>query len=561
VSPQFDIVVIGGGIHGVGVAQAAAAAGYSVLLIERDAIAAHTSRRSSKLIHGGLRYLETAQFGLVRESLRERATLLRIAPHLVRLVPFYIPVYVSTRRRPWQIRAGLSLYALLGSLGVDNRFITVPRGQWNFLDGLRTEGLEAVFRYYDAQTDDALLAEAVWRSAQALGAERACPAEFLGAERADDGYSIRYLADGEEQTCSAGALVNATGAWANETLKHISPAPPPQAVELVQGTHIVLPSTVAQGIYYVEAPTDRRAVFVMPWQDKTLVGTTETAYHGDPAPWRRSRRKLTICARPIAITSAGGQMRCWKAGPDCAYCHRERVRIFTAGARRCCIAHRNTRGSSASTAANSPVTAPPGNEWWRHSRSFCLHAIRVPTPRFKCWPIEHARHDLNCANCLFANRRRTVACQPRTDVSRIPTFVSKEERMNIFVGNLAANVSQEDLRRLFAGFGTIVKTLVKKNTSSGRTLGYGHVHMEPESAAREAIEALHYAPLRGRLIRVRECVERGRLERRKARMHWTGLERRRLERRTSGRSYPEMPVEVLNAELNRASAQWSNKGR
>jgi|GEM_PF-756978 RNA recognition motif-containing protein len=133
--------------------------------------------------------------------------------------------------------------------------------------------------------------------------------------------------------------------------------------------------------------------------------------------------------------------------------------------------------------------------------------------------------------------------------------------MNIFVGNLAANVSQEDLRRLFAGFGTIVKTLVNKNTSSGRTLGYGHVHMEPESAAREAIEALHYAPLRGRLIRVRECVERGRLERRKARMHWTGLERRRLERRTSGRSYPEMPVEVLNAELNRASAQWSNKGR
>jgi glycerol-3-phosphate dehydrogenase len=283
VSRQFDMVVIGGGIHGVGAAQAAAAAGYSVLLIERDAIAAHTSRRSSKLIHGGLRYLESAQFGLVRESLRERATLLRIAPHLVRLVPFYIPVYASTRRQPWQIRAGLTLYALLGSLGVDNRFITVPRRQWEFLDGLRTEGLLTVFRYYDAQTDDAALTQAVQRSAQRLGAELACPAQFLGAERSSEGYTVRYVADGQEQTCGAGALVNAAGAWANEVLTHIVPAPTPQAVELVQGTHVVLPGSVAQGIYYVEAPTDRRAVFVMPWHDKTLVGTTETAYHGDPA--------------------------------------------------------------------------------------------------------------------------------------------------------------------------------------------------------------------------------------------------------------------------------------
>lgn len=282
-SRQFDIAVVGGGIHGVGVAQAAAAAGYSVLLMERDAIAAHTSRHSSKLVHGGLRYLETAQFGLVRESLRERATLLRIAPHLVRLVPFYLPVYASTSRRPWQIRAGLALYALLGRLGVDNRFITVPRRQWGFLDGLRTEGLLEVFRYYDAQTDDAQLAEAVWRSAQALGAERACPAEFVAAERVPEGYSIRYRANGEEQSCRAGALVNAAGPWANEVMKRLTPTPPAQTIELVQGAHILLPATIAQGIYYVEAPSDRRAVFVMPWQGKTLVGTTETAFRGDPA--------------------------------------------------------------------------------------------------------------------------------------------------------------------------------------------------------------------------------------------------------------------------------------
>jgi len=280
---QFDIVVIGGGIHGVGVVQAAAAAGYSALLIERDGIAAHTSRRSSKLIHGGLRYLETAQLGLVRESLRERATLLRIAPHLVRLVPFHIPVYASTSRRPWQIRAGLALYGLLGGLGPENRFITVPRAQWSFLDDLRTEGLETVFRYHDAQTDDAILAKAVLRSAQRFGAELLCPADFLGAERADDGYVVRYRAEGVEKTCRAGALVNAAGAWANDVLTRITPAPPPHPAELVQGAHIVLPGELMQGIYYVEAPSDKRAVFVMPWQGKTLVGTTETAFQGDPA--------------------------------------------------------------------------------------------------------------------------------------------------------------------------------------------------------------------------------------------------------------------------------------
>jgi glycerol-3-phosphate dehydrogenase len=123
----------------------------------------------------------------------------------------------------------------------------------------------------------------VLRSARKLGAELACPAEFLGAERRADAYLVRYRANGDEQTCEAAALVNAAGAWANEVLTRIAPAAAPQAVELVQGTHIVLPGSVAQGIYYVEAPTDRRAVFVMPWHDKTLVGTTETAYHGDPA--------------------------------------------------------------------------------------------------------------------------------------------------------------------------------------------------------------------------------------------------------------------------------------
>jgi glycerol-3-phosphate dehydrogenase len=285
-TPVYDVVVIGGGIHGVGVAQAAAAAGHSALLLERQALAGGTSSRSSKLIHGGLRYLESAQFGLVRESLREREILLRNAPGLVRRVPFYIPVYSSTRRPPWMVRAGLLLYALLGGLSRNARYESVPRARWDSLDGLDTRGLRAVFRYEDAQTDDTRLTQAVMRSAQALGAELRCPANFLSAVHDTDGWLVHYLAGNGEASCRARTLVNAAGPWVNAVLDRIAPRPPMLTVELIQGAHILIEGETRHGIYYVEAPSDGRAVFVMPWQGQTLVGTTETVFNGDPGSVR-----------------------------------------------------------------------------------------------------------------------------------------------------------------------------------------------------------------------------------------------------------------------------------
>lgn len=293
--PDFDVCVIGGGIHGVGVAQAAAAAGHSVLLLEKSALAAGTSRASSKLIHGGLRYLETFEFGLVRESLRERRRLLHNAPHLVRRVPFHIPVYGSsaghaaTRRSAWQIRAGLSLYALLGGI-FENSFRRLPRARWEQLDGLRADGLRCVFRYWDAQTDDAMLTAAVMRSAESLGAQWIAPAELLDAEISDEGVRIHYeigndgvdLARGEERSATARVLVNAAGPWIQEVNSRITPTPPPVDVELVQGAHIVVDAPLQAGVYYAEAPRDGRAVFFMPWYGQTLIGTTETPYTGDP---------------------------------------------------------------------------------------------------------------------------------------------------------------------------------------------------------------------------------------------------------------------------------------
>lgn len=279
---RLDVVVVGGGIHGVGVAQAAAAAGHAVLLLEKRALAAGTSSKSSKLIHGGLRYLESAQFRLVHESLAERQIMLSIAPDLVRLVPFYLPVYRSTRRRPWQLRIGLSLYALLGRFDRAMRFGSVPRREWDGLDGLVTRDLSAVLRYFDAHTDDALLTRAVMRSAQSLGAELALPAELFAAELRDDSTIVRFTHDGRQVECEAAVLVNAAGPWATEVADRITPRVPVPPVELVQGTHIVVPGEPQRGIYYVESPRDGRAIFVMPWHGKTLAGTTETRFRGDP---------------------------------------------------------------------------------------------------------------------------------------------------------------------------------------------------------------------------------------------------------------------------------------
>jgi len=278
----YDLVVIGGGIHGAGVAQAAAAQGFSVLVLEQSALAAGTSSRSSKLIHGGLRYLENAQFNLVRECLHERSLLLKNAPELVELKPFYIPIYSETSRAAWQIRAGLALYSTLGGLSDDTRFKIIHKNDWNNLDGLDREDLQKVFRYYDAQTDDRLLTEAVMRSAQSLGAELEMPARLVSAERKQEGYLVQYQKGEQQIECQAQLLINAAGPWVNDVLDKITPQVSKLDIDLIQGAHIILEGSVTQGIYYLEAPEDKRAVFVMPWYGKLMVGTTESFYHGNP---------------------------------------------------------------------------------------------------------------------------------------------------------------------------------------------------------------------------------------------------------------------------------------
>lgn len=289
---DFDLVVVGAGIHGAGVAQAGAAAGLSVLLLEERSIAAGTSSRSSKLIHGGLRYLESGQFGLVRESLAERKLLLEIAPHLVRLVDFHLPVYRHTSRRPWQLRAGLALYSLLGGLGENTRFHSVPRGEWDSLDGLVRDDLQKVLRYRDGQTDDAALTRAVVQSAIELGCELRTPARWLSAQRDVDSYTVHWSEGSKVRECSCASLVIAGGPWTSGMHTRCTPVGTAPDVELIGGAHLELEGQLTRGIYYVEAPQDRRAVLIMPWHGHTLVGTTET-------PWTKPPEAIEPCEAEV----------------------------------------------------------------------------------------------------------------------------------------------------------------------------------------------------------------------------------------------------------------------
>jgi len=270
-----DVLVIGAGINGAAVARELARAGRRVIVAERSAPAAGTSGRSSKLIHGGLRYLEHGDFALVRESLAARRALLRDAPHLVRRTPFHIPVYADSRRGAWKLRAGLALYALCAGLGRADRFESLPREAWPLADGLEPRGLRAVLRYHDAQTDDAALTRWVLDDALAHGATLRCPWEVTVIALEPDGVRISGAGSAGPATLSVRCVVNAAGPWVARVAARVAPSLPPLAVDLVKGSHIELAPRPLAGVYYLESPDDGRPLFVMPWQGRVLVGTTE----------------------------------------------------------------------------------------------------------------------------------------------------------------------------------------------------------------------------------------------------------------------------------------------
>ena len=280
----YDVTVIGGGIQGCAVAKACVEAGYKTLLLEQQDWAWATSSSSSKLIHGGLRYLQSGQFKLVRECLAEREWMFKHMPDLVRPSLFYLPIYKHSRYRPYFIAMGLWLYRLLNLRSPHSRFRRLTPSQWAAITGLQQQDLIAVFEYTDGQTDDRALTKAIQRLAQQRGVHCFNHCELLVGEKNDQGYRLTLQREQMEQISpiqlQSRLVVNATGPWVNDCLSRFTPAVPEVAVDLIQGSHIIIAGQMSDHCFYVEAPEDKRAVFIMPWQGQTLVGTTELRHTG-----------------------------------------------------------------------------------------------------------------------------------------------------------------------------------------------------------------------------------------------------------------------------------------
>jgi glycerol-3-phosphate dehydrogenase len=279
-----DVLIIGGGIHGAGCAQALASRGYSTILIESGQIGHGTSSRSSKLIHGGLRYIETGQFSLVRKSLRERAILEKIAPDLIHSRQFLLPIYRHNRLKRWQLILALSIYSLLGGLNKNTRFKRLSKSEQNNLAGLKKDGLIAVYQYWDAQTNDLALTQAVIHSAKQYDCQVLEQTAFIKASQLTS-KTLQVQARQNQQTVNIDCqlLVNASGPWIEKVQAQIDFARSGPEVDLVQGTHLEYDQAISDDIFYLESPDDHRPVFIMPWQGGTLIGTTEVQHRGNPA--------------------------------------------------------------------------------------------------------------------------------------------------------------------------------------------------------------------------------------------------------------------------------------
>ncbi|GFZ92969.1 glycerol-3-phosphate dehydrogenase [Dyella caseinilytica] len=281
---QFDLLVVGGGINGVGIARDAAGRGLSVCLCERDDLAAHTSSASTKLIHGGLRYLEQYEFALVGKALAEREVLLRAAPHIIWPLRFVLP-HQSHLRPAWMIRLGLFLY---DNLGRGRR--TLPGSRRVALKHhesgppLRDEFVTG-FVYSDAWVQDARLVVLNAMDAMERGATIFTHTKCLSASRDADGWTAQLeSAHGEVSTIRAKALVNATGPWAVQFLDQVAKVGHDHSLRLVKGSHIVVPRLFEHQHAYIFQQPDRRIVFAIPYEhDFTLIGTTDLDYRSDPS--------------------------------------------------------------------------------------------------------------------------------------------------------------------------------------------------------------------------------------------------------------------------------------
>ncbi|MBY0527519.1 MAG: glycerol-3-phosphate dehydrogenase [Gemmataceae bacterium] len=297
----FDVLVLGGGITGAGIALDCALRGFRTALIDKGDFASGTSSVSSKLVHGGLRYLEHGDFHLVYEALHERRNLVENAPHIVHPLQFIIPFYRGSRVPPWKWRIGLTLYDLLAGSSNLHRSHPVPlsRLQHDF-GGLRRDGLHGGGSYFDAQMDDARLCIDVLKTAAEQGAVLANYVEATAFDRSGGAVTGVRAIDrlhGIELPIRVRQIVNATGPWVDAMCRLAGDETGPY-LRPTKGVHVVVPDRGLKAAFLMLHPADGRVFFVIPWLGKTLIGTTDT--FGDDHP-----DSLKVAPRDVAYLLEG----------------------------------------------------------------------------------------------------------------------------------------------------------------------------------------------------------------------------------------------------------------
>ncbi|MGE4432303.1 MAG: glycerol-3-phosphate dehydrogenase [Sphingobium sp.] len=304
-----DLLIVGGGINGTAIARDASGRGHSVLLIEREDLGQHTSSASTKLIHGGLRYLEYGEFRLVRESLIERERLLAMAPHIIWPLSFVLP-QINSPRPAWLVRLGLFLYDHLGGRKRLPATRVIARLDRHALgDGLKS-GAAKAFVYADCRVEDSRLVILNAMDARERGANIRTRTRLISAERTGDGWTAMIEDERGARPVKARALINAAGPWVADVLARVPEVRSDRNVRLIKGSHIVVPKLYEGDHAFLLQNPDRRVVFVLPYEGEySLVGTTDQPWNGPPGPASISPEETRYLLASVAryFTRAPGE--------------------------------------------------------------------------------------------------------------------------------------------------------------------------------------------------------------------------------------------------------------
>ncbi|MFL0355953.1 glycerol-3-phosphate dehydrogenase [Erythrobacter sp. GH1-10] len=280
-SENYDLLIVGGGVNGAGIARDAAGRGLKVLLVEKDDLAGHTSSASTKLVHGGLRYLEHLEFRLVRESLIERERLLNIAPHIIWPLRFVLPHDAGLRPK-WMLRLGLLMYDNLGGRKLLPPTRTVDLRQPPHAEILE-DRLTTGFEYSDCWVEDSRLVVLNCLDAKERGADIRTRTECTGLKRGTNGWTASLRNESGEHTVFARMVVNAAGPWVDSVLGRAIPETRHENLRLVKGSHLIFPRLFEGEHCYIFQNRDDRIIFAIPYErDFTLIGTTDQGFEGDP---------------------------------------------------------------------------------------------------------------------------------------------------------------------------------------------------------------------------------------------------------------------------------------